>query len=134
MGFIKMPGVQHAQQSLVLQRPKLLTGCECRSIESGAMHLSLSVPRVEGADLRPWVPSEHSLVISSARSHAASSSDAAKPGQDSSNVLNWDSASFLTLDMHTAAQMSVIKLQVSASLQWLHPHLQSNARYQGASG
>ena len=76
------------------------------------MHLSLSVPRVEGADLRPWVPAEHSLVISSAQSHAASSTDAAKPGQDSSNVLDWDSASFLTLDMHTAAQMSVIKLQV----------------------
>ena len=88
------------------------------------MHLSLSVPRVEGADLRPWVPSKHSLVISSVRSHAAGSADAAEPGQDSGNVLDWDSASLLTLDMHTAAQMSVIKLQVSPSLQWVHPPLQ----------
>ena len=81
------------------------------------MHLSLSVPRVEGADLRPWVPPEHTLVISSARNPARSGkggSAGSKTGQDSSNVLDWDSASFLTLDMHTAAQMSVIKLQVSA--------------------
>ena len=101
------------------------------------MHLSLSVPRVEGADLRPWVPLEHSLVISSAQSHAASSADAAKPGQDSSNVLDWDSASFLTLDMHTAAQMSVIKLQVGLSLKWLHLHWHCSnicTRYMSASG
>ena len=77
------------------------------------MYLSLSVPRVEGADLRPWVPPEHSLVISSARNPAASQGrDASKPDEDSSNVLNWDSASFLTLDMETAAQMSFIKLKV----------------------
>ena len=80
------------------------------------MHLSLSVPRVEGADMRPRVPPEHYMVISYARSHPAGSADAAKPGRDSSNVLDWDSASFLTLDMHTAAQMSVIKLQVGPSL------------------
>ena len=30
------------------------------------MHVMLSLPTVEGTDLRPWVPYEHSLVISSA--------------------------------------------------------------------
>ena len=77
------------------------------------MHLLLSVPRVEGADLRPWVPPEHSLVISSARNPARSGGhEGAKDDHDGSNVLDWDSASFLTLDMETAAQMSVIKLKV----------------------
>ena len=78
------------------------------------MHLLLSVPRVEGADLRPWVPREHSLVISSARNPARSGGPEG-PGEshDGSNVLDWDSASFLTLDMETAKQMSVIKLKVS---------------------
>lgn len=90
-----------------------------RSTESGAMHLLLSVPRVEGADLRPWVPPEHSLVISSARNPARSGRpEASRGSHDASNVLNWDSASFLTLDMETAAQMSVIKLKVR-SLQCL---------------
>ena len=32
---------------------------------SGDMHLALSLPRVEAIDLRPWVPPEHALVISS---------------------------------------------------------------------
>ena len=81
------------------------------------MHVSLSVPRVEGADLRPWVPPEHSLVISSARNPAASQGrDASKPDEDSSNVLDWDSASFLTLDMETASQMSFIKLKVRGTI------------------
>ena len=83
------------------------------------MHLLLSVPRVEGADLRPWVPPEHSLVISSARNPARSGiSEGSRGSHDGSNVLDWDSASFLTLDMETAAQMSVIKLKVR-SLQCL---------------
>ena len=77
------------------------------------MHLLLSVPRVEGADLRPWVPPEHSLVISSARNPARSGgTEGSSESRDGSNVLDWDSASFLTLDMETAAQMSVIKLKV----------------------
>ena len=32
---------------------------------AGDMHLALSLPRVEAVDLRPWVPPEHALVISS---------------------------------------------------------------------
>ena len=32
---------------------------------AGDMHLALSLPRVEVVDLRPWVPPEHALVISS---------------------------------------------------------------------
>ena len=35
------------------------------SAEGGAAALGLSVPRVVGEDLRPWVPPEHALVISS---------------------------------------------------------------------
>lgn len=77
------------------------------------MHLLLSVPRVEGADLRPWVPPEHSLVISSARNPARSGGpEGSRESHDGSNVLDWDSASFLTLDMETAKEMSVIKLKV----------------------
>ncbi|KAK9864527.1 hypothetical protein WJX84_002714 [Apatococcus fuscideae] len=37
-----------------------------RMTSSGSMYLSLSVPQVQAADQRPWVPEEHSLVISSA--------------------------------------------------------------------
>ncbi len=77
------------------------------------MYLSLSVPRVEGADLRPWVPPEHSLVISSARNPAAGQgAESSQPDEGGSNALNWDSASLLTLDMESASQMSLIKLKV----------------------
>ena len=37
-----------------------------RMTSRGSMYLSLSVPQVQAADQRPWVPEEHSLVISSA--------------------------------------------------------------------
>ena len=79
------------------------------------MHLLLSVPRVEGADLRPWVPPEHSLVISSARNPARSgAAEVSRDSQDGSNVLDWVIASFLNMDIETDAQMSVIKLKVSS--------------------
>lgn len=40
------------------------------STEGRALGLQVSLPWVEGADLRPWVPREHSLVLSSSASAA----------------------------------------------------------------
>ena len=47
------------------------------------MHLSLSLPRVEAVDLRPWVPPEHALVISSEHTNPDSSY---KNAQQAKNV------------------------------------------------
>ncbi|KAK9858457.1 hypothetical protein WJX84_002370 [Apatococcus fuscideae] len=49
----------------------------------GSMYLSLSVPQVQATDARPWVPEEHSLVISSAHTsmdgHGAANEALQKP-------------------------------------------------------
>lgn len=52
-------------------------------IFTGDMHLSLSLPRVEAVDLRPWVPPEHALVISSEHTNPDSSY---KNAQQAKNV------------------------------------------------
>ena len=73
------------------------------------MFVSLSLPRVEGADLRPWVPPEHSLVISSV--HDAPQREAGEDaGGGGGNAAG--SASLLTLEWEAAAQMAQQKLQV----------------------
>ena len=73
------------------------------------MFVSLSLPRVEGADLRPWVPPEHSLVISSV--HDAPQQPQPGEGEDGGgNAMG--SASLLTLEWEAASQMAQQKLQV----------------------
>lgn len=74
------------------------------------MYLSVSLPRVEGADLRPWVPPEHSLVISSAQ--YATRGEEEKQTAGDNTALDWEPASFLTLEWEAAAQMSKQKLRV----------------------
>jgi hypothetical protein len=76
------------------------------------MYLSLSLPRVEGADLRPWVPPEHSLVISSTQ-HPTKGHEA-HTHQPEKTALDWDAPSFLTLEYEAAAQMAKQKLRVSS--------------------
>lgn len=76
------------------------------------MFLSLSLPRVEGADLRPWVPQEHSLVISSAH-HPVVKRECGYPAEpQEKSALDWEAPSFLTLDYEAAAQMAKQKLRV----------------------
>lgn len=45
------------------------------------MHLALSLPRVEAIDLRPWVPPEHALVISSEHTNSDGSQKASEPAK-----------------------------------------------------
>lgn len=54
-----------------------------RMTSSGSMYLLLSVPQVQAADQRPWVPEEHSLVISSAHTSldAPDGAGKSKPSQ-----------------------------------------------------
>lgn len=83
-----------------------------RLTEAGEMALSLSLPRMEGTDLRPWVPPEHSLVISSAR-HPLRAGEASE--EDEGRVdggAEGAPASFLALDWRAAAGMARQKLQV----------------------
>ena len=74
------------------------------------MYLSVSLPRVEGVDLRPWVPPEHSLVISSEQYSAESRAEDGEAGDGS--VLGWEAASFLTLEYKAAALMSKQQIRV----------------------
>lgn len=76
------------------------------------MFLSVSLPRVEGADLRPWVPPEHSLVISSSSEQQSATLREEGKEASSGSALDWDAASFLTLEWEAAAQMSMQKLRV----------------------
>ncbi|KAK9908805.1 hypothetical protein WJX75_003140 [Coccomyxa subellipsoidea] len=84
-----------------------------RTTAGGALYLSVSLPRVEGVDLRPWVPPEHSLVISSEQYSAESRAEGEGSGDGS--ALAWEAASFLTLEYKAAAQMS--KQQIRVRLQ-----------------
>lgn len=72
------------------------------------MALSLSLPRMEGTDLRPWVPPEHSLVISSARSPLRAGAAGGPPG---AGVDDGIPASFLAMEWHAAAGLAQQKLQ-----------------------
>ena len=74
------------------------------------MYLSVSLPRVEGVDLRPWVPPEHSLVISSEQYSAELRPQDVGAGDGS--ALDWEAASFLTLEYKAAAQMSKQQIRV----------------------
>ena len=74
------------------------------------MHLALSLPRVEGADLRPWVPPEHSLVISSGGGRARALPSRASA--DGSAAAERGTASLLTLEWEAAAGMASQKLKV----------------------
>jgi hypothetical protein len=81
------------------------------------MDLSLSLPRMEGVDLRPWVPPEHSLVISSARRVLAAGEPGAA-GQPAPRDEGVDvaadgvPASFLAMQWRASAGMARQKLQV----------------------
>ncbi len=81
------------------------------------MDLSLSLPRMEGVDLRPWVPPEHSLVISSARRVLAAGEPGAA-GQPAPRDEGVDvaadgvPASFLAMQWRASAGMAQQKLQV----------------------
>lgn len=79
-----------------------------RLTEAGDMALSLSLPRMEGTDLRPWVPPEHSLVISSARSPLRDRGAGGAPG---AGVDDGIPASFLAMQWHAAAGLAKQKLQ-----------------------
>ena len=69
----------------------------CRTTEGGAMHVALSLPRVEGADMRPWVPPEHSLVVSSGGGQKAAPKQATDDrGPASLLTLEWEAAGGLT--------------------------------------
>ena len=81
-----------------------------RTTAGGALYLSVSLPRVEGVDLRPWVPPEHSLVISSEQYSAESRAEGEGSGDGS--ALAWEAASFLTLEYKAAAQMSKQQIRV----------------------
>lgn len=67
------------------------------STQGKALGLQLSLPWVEGEDMRPWVPREHALVISS----ADSAPDAARTP-----------ASLLTMQWAATAELAHQKLQV----------------------
>ncbi|KAK9834254.1 hypothetical protein WJX81_000411 [Elliptochloris bilobata] len=89
-----------------------------RLTEAGDMALSLSLPRMEGIDLRPWVPPEHSLVVSSARSALRTGgTDGGGPHPDlaggpDAGAADGVPASFLAIEWHGAAGMAKQKLQV----------------------
>jgi hypothetical protein len=81
------------------------------------MDLSLSLPRMEGVDLRPWVPPEHSRVISSARrvlaadERGAAGQPADRDG-DADVAADGVPASFLAMQWRASAGMAHQKLQV----------------------
>ena len=68
------------------------------SSDKRAAALALSIPGIVGEDLRPWVPKEHSLVISS--------------GQLAQQDSSVGAASFLTLDWAASAGMAEQHIRV----------------------
>ena len=81
-----------------------------RLTSSSSMYLSLSVPQVQATDTRPWVPDEHSLVISSAH--------ASMDGQGASETAVVKSAgrlkpSFLMLEFEQHPARALQKIRVS---------------------
>lgn len=80
------------------------------------MHLALSLPRVEAIDLRPWVPPEHALVISSEHIN----SDGSQRGSEAAKNVAWpppaDSPahlmkpSFLTMEFSASPRLAKQKV------------------------
>ena len=83
---------------------------------AGTMRLSLSLPRVEAVDLRPWVPPEHALVISSEHTNPDGSYRAAQQAKDvawpppSNSPAHLMKPSFLTVEF--CAQQSLSRQKV----------------------
>ena len=78
-----------------------------RMTSSGSMYLSLSVPQVQATDARPWVPEEHSLVISSAHASMdspASSKEITKPDKLKPSFL------MLEFEQHPAKVLQKIRV------------------------
>ena len=71
-----------------------------------AAAMGLSIPGIVGEDLRPWVPKEHSLVISS--------------GQLASQEGSVGAASFLTMDWAASAGMADQRIKVPTSCLVVH--------------
>lgn len=80
------------------------------------MHLALSLPRVEAVDLRPWVPPEHALVISSEHTNPDGSYRAAQEAKTvawpppSNSPAHLMKPSFLTVEL--TAQQSLSRQKV----------------------
>ena len=87
------------------------------------MHLALSLPRFEAVDLRPWVPPEHALVISSEHTNSVRSQKDAEQARDvawpppANSPAHLMKPSFLTMEF--SAQPRLAKQKVTATeLTW----------------
>lgn len=84
------------------------------------MRLALSLPRVEAVDLRPWVPPEHALVISSEHTNPDGSYRAAQQAKNvawpppSNSPALLMKPSFLTVEF--CAQQSLSRQKVNLLL------------------
>lgn len=99
---------------------------------AGDMHLALSLPRVEAIDLRPWVPPEHALVISSEHTNSDGSHKVAEQAKNVAWPPPADAPahlmkpSFLTLDFSAIprlAKQKVGAVVTLSSVQQKHPCL-----------
>lgn len=85
---------------------------------AGTMRLALSLPRVEAVDLRPWVPPEHALVVSSEHTNPDGSYRAAQQAKNvawpppSNSPAHLMKPSFLTVEL--CAQQSLSRQKVTA--------------------
>lgn len=84
----------------------------------GSMYLSLSVPQVQATDARPWVPEEHSLVISSAHTsmdgHGAANEALQKP-----HAVPRLKPSFLMLEFEQHPARALQKIRVNPPSFWI---------------
>ena len=85
------------------------------------MRLALSLPRVEAVDLRPWVPPEHALVISSEHTNPDGSYRAAQQAKNvawpppSNSPAHLMKPSFLTVEFCAQQSLSRQKVDLVAS-------------------
>ena len=86
------------------------------------MHLALSLPRVEAVDLRPWVPPEHALVISSEHTnpdrsykHAQQAKNVAWPPPANSPA-HLMKPSFLTMEFSAQPRLARQKVRMFAAV------------------
>ncbi len=97
-----------------------------RMTSSGSLYLSLSVPQVQATDTRPWVPEEHSLVISSAHASMDGKSGATEAAAKSHQL----KPSFLMLEFEQHPERALQKIRVCSPMManahlpvawlWLH--------------